>query len=136
MRTGGLVGWGHESECTHAVASSISGPYVKADEVLTPECHNPSTVRDPKSGEYLMFHIGTGGSSKQSSSFMHHASNPNGPWTPASTGTKCNNPGGKKLFICHKAHDLIYIQWIPYIHDQLPHFTPMGRSLLCATTYK
>ena len=105
MRTGGLVGWGHESECTHAVASSISGPYLKADEVLTPECHNPSTVRDPKTGEILLFHIGTGPNTKNSSSFMHHASNPSGPWTPASTGTKCNNPGMWPVFQCIEANN-------------------------------
>jgi hypothetical protein len=38
-----------------------------------------------------MFHIGNGGN-KSASSFMHHASSPNGPWTSATTGIKCNNP--------------------------------------------
>ena len=97
MRTGGLKGWGHESECTHAVSETIAGPYKKSDEVLGPECHNPSIIRDRSpgtKGNYLLFHIGNGGKNDPAngSSFMHYSASPEGPWKASPTGITCNNP--------------------------------------------
>jgi hypothetical protein len=96
---GGLRTWGSQSQCVHAIAPNVSGPYTRHDLVLGHECHNPSTLRHPKTGEWLMFHIGSGprpdgGESANSSSFLHVAKTPNGPWSPAKTSPKsCNNPG-------------------------------------------
>ena len=54
---GGLRTWGSQSQCVHATSPNISGPYARHDLVLGHECHNPSTLRHPKTGEWLMFHI-------------------------------------------------------------------------------
>lgn len=54
---GGLRTWGSHSQCVHATSPNISGPYSRHDLVLGHECHNPSTLRHPKTGEWLMFHI-------------------------------------------------------------------------------
>jgi hypothetical protein len=50
---GGLRNWGSGSQCRHAVAATIDGPYEPKDLVLGPECHNPSTLRHPKTGLYV-----------------------------------------------------------------------------------
>jgi hypothetical protein len=50
---GGLRNWGSGSQCRHAVAATIDGPYAPKDLVLGPECHNPSTLRHPKTGLYV-----------------------------------------------------------------------------------
>ena len=97
MKTGGLAGWQKNSECTHAVSDTPAGPYHKVGEALTPECHNPSIIRDrgPRNtGEYLLFHVGKGNSSAAgASSFMHHASSLDGAWKAAPTGVSpCGNP--------------------------------------------
>lgn len=91
---GGLISWGAHSQCAHATSASVEGPYTRQGLVLGHECHNPSTIRHPKTGEYLMFHIGSGPStSGPSSGFLHTASSPNGPWNPAKTKPlSCNNP--------------------------------------------
>ena len=98
---GGLLTWGSQSQCVHATSPNISGPYTRKDLVLSHECHNPSTLRHPTTGEWLMFHIGCGKprgclhapAGDDSSSFLHTAKSPNGPWTPAKTAPKsCNNP--------------------------------------------
>ena len=57
---GGLRTWGSHSQCVHATSPNISGPYSRHDLVLGHECHNPSTLRHPKTGEWLMFHIVSG----------------------------------------------------------------------------
>jgi len=91
MATGGLKKWGSQSECTHAVSKNLAGPYKKIGEAIPIWCHNPNTIKDKK-GNYLLFHIGAGNSSK-SSSFLHVASSPNGPWVPSPTSPDgCNNP--------------------------------------------
>ena len=36
---------------------SLVTKYARHDLVLGHECHNPSTLRHPKTGEWLMFHI-------------------------------------------------------------------------------
>lgn len=106
---GGLRNWGHASQCVHATADSIEGPYNRSSTVLGAECHNPSTLRHPKTGTLLMFHIGEGPSTSISdavvpagagnasttaaSGFLHTAASPDGPWTAAKTAPKsCNNP--------------------------------------------
>lgn len=55
--------------------------------------------RHPKTGEYLMFHIGSGppapaeASGPPGSGFLHTAPSPEGPWTAGPTSPKnCNNP--------------------------------------------
>eukprot|EP00039_Didymoeca_costata_P033068 m.40577 g.40577 ORF g.40577 m.40577 type:complete len:362 (+) comp9681_c0_seq1:64-1149(+) len=94
MKQGGLKGWGHFSECTHAVSTSLDGPYKKHDEAISPWCHNPAPIMDPKTGKYLLFHIGTGPKEvDDGSGFMHYSSSPTGPWTPAPVSPgSCNNP--------------------------------------------
>eukprot|EP00656_Telonema_subtile_P035558 TRINITY_DN39534_c0_g1_i1.p1 TRINITY_DN39534_c0_g1~~TRINITY_DN39534_c0_g1_i1.p1 ORF type:complete len:372 (+),score=51.01 TRINITY_DN39534_c0_g1_i1:204-1319(+) len=88
---GGLRAWGDASRCTHAVAKSIQGPYLKHDESLPAECHNPIAIREQGTGQYLLFHIGSGNGS--GSSFMHRSASPTGPWIPATVSpTACNNP--------------------------------------------
>ena len=105
---GGLRTWGSQSQCVHATSPNISGPYTRHDLVLGHECHNPSTLRHPKTGEWLMFHIGSGPKPDDTATsppretnwratsgqgFLHTAKSPNGPWTPAKTSPKsCNNP--------------------------------------------
>jgi len=92
MATGGLKGWGHYSECTHAVGASQQGPFRKVQEALPMWCHNPFTVRDPKDGTYYLFHIGSGNDTR-SADFMHYSKSPYGPWTAAATKpSSCNNP--------------------------------------------
>jgi hypothetical protein len=97
---GGLRNWGAQSQCAHATASSVEGPYTRQGLVLGHECHNPSTLRHPKTGAYLMFHIGAGpkqGSTPTTdagtSNFLHTATTAAGPWTAATTEPQsCNNP--------------------------------------------
>lgn len=88
---GGLRDWERASQCAHAIAADFQGPFVRRDLVLPAECHNPSTLRHPVFGDYLMFHIGVGNGT--SSGFLHTAKSPSGPWQPASTAPRsCNNP--------------------------------------------
>lgn len=86
METGGLVGWGSESECVHATSSSLSGPFQKQSVLVPKECHGPVVLRAPHDGEYLLFHQGDGsGSASNRSSpadFMHHSQSPSGPFVP------------------------------------------------------
>jgi len=90
---GGLRNWGGQSQCAHATSPSVEGPYDRQGLVLGHECHNPSTLRHPQTGEYLMFHIGKGNLTGTTSSFLHTAGSPNGPWTAAKTApNSCNNP--------------------------------------------
>merc|ERR1712137_109856 len=92
MKIGGLMGWGTQSECVHATASTVSGPFVEQSVLVGNECHGPVVVRDP-AGEWLMFHIGSGNGSEPSSGFMHHAKAPEGPWVPAKTSPgSCGMP--------------------------------------------
>lgn len=88
---GGLASWTQKSQCVHATSANIQGPFQRADVAVGAQCHNTAPIRDPVSGEYLIFHIGSGPSS--GSSFMHHSSSPDGPWLPAlTTPGGCNNP--------------------------------------------
>eukprot|EP01052_Picozoa_sp_SAG31_P011640 SAG31_NODE_663_length_13021_cov_9.408296_2_plen_273_part_00 len=93
---GGLRTWGSHSQCVHAVSPNVSGPYVRQNVVMGPECHNPATLRHPTTGKYLLFHIGSGPKSEHHAGgqgFMMHSATPNGPWTAATTAPKsCNNP--------------------------------------------
>ena len=52
---GGLRTWGSHSQCVHATSPNVSGPFKRHDLILGHECHNPSTLRHPKTGEWLMF---------------------------------------------------------------------------------
>lgn len=45
MRTGGLLGWGTQSECVHAAGSLVTGKFTKRDVVLTNECHGPVVIQ-------------------------------------------------------------------------------------------
>jgi hypothetical protein len=97
MQTGGLVGWGSESECVHATSPSLGGPYRKQRVLVPKECHGPVVLRAPGEGEYLMFHQGGGGDSNRSSpaDFLHHSKSPAGPWLPAATTPAALDPGGR-----------------------------------------
>ena len=157
MRTGGLVGWGSQSECVHAVSSAPGQPFIRRNLVLDNECHGPVALRDPShDGKWLLFHIGNGNSSRSSSSsssssrkknsdgttttstsdgevntgkdivathysnnmtsssFMHHASSPDGPWLPAPTDpgscgmpTAAYHPNGTLYVICGNGARLV-----------------------------
>jgi len=111
MKTGGLIGWGSQSECVHATSKSMDGPFIKSDVALSNECHGPVVIRDPN-GEWLMFHQGDAGGS--SSSFMHHSTKPTGPWTPSKTDpgscgmpTAAYHPNGTLFVICRNGHELV-----------------------------
>ena len=127
MAEGGLVGWARESQCVHAISrTGRAGPYHKADVAVGKWCHGPVLVPEPHTGEYLLFHVGSGpgqkdlaaspSSSSSSSSFMHHAKNLSGPWTPAPAGAAppggCNmpnaafHPNGTLFAICGNGHSL------------------------------
>ena len=58
MQTGGLIGWGSQSECVHATSKTIGGPFIKKEVAVPKECHGPVVLRAPKAqgGDYLMFH--------------------------------------------------------------------------------
>ena len=51
----------------HAVSPTVNGKFVKTDTVMGIECHNPSTIIDPNTGEWLLFHIGDVGGKDGSS---------------------------------------------------------------------
>jgi hypothetical protein len=124
MQTGGLVGWGSESECVHATSTTLGGPFHKQSVLVPKECHGPVVLRAPDDGEYLLFHQGDGkGSARNRSSpadFMHHSKSPAGPFvptvsTPASLdpqGRGCGMPTAafhpnKTLFVvCGNGHSL------------------------------
>merc|ERR1719174_2025986 len=104
---GGLRNWGHASQCVHAVSPRVQGPFTRQATALGQECHNPTAIRHPSTGEYLLFHIGSGGT-RNSSSFLHSAPTPRGPWAPAATAPQsCNNPApayhpnGSLFVICN-----------------------------------
>jgi hypothetical protein len=90
MAEGGLQQWGTQSECTHAVATTVSGPFNKTvqdgGEALPRWCHEPYTLREPGTGEYLLFHIGHGNDTSKNADFMHHAPSPFGACVRARLG--------------------------------------------------
>ena len=45
----------NESECVHAVSQTIGGPFAKHDVAVPDTCHNPATIRDPKTGEHIPY---------------------------------------------------------------------------------
>ena len=94
MRSGGLTGWQTESECVHATSATLSGPYTRQSLVLSNECHGPVALYDLRSKAWLLFHIGDGGLSSNTSSFLHYSyESPAGPWSPApSSPGQCNMP--------------------------------------------
>jgi hypothetical protein len=99
MFTGGLKGWGSQSECTHATATTAQGPFLKTSssadggEALPKWCHNPYTVREPSTGKFLLFHIGHSTDADPAHDFLHASTSPFGPWTAApSKPHSCNNP--------------------------------------------
>jgi hypothetical protein len=125
MKTGGLVGWGSQSECVHAVSRSSDGPFTKHDIALGSECHGPVVIRHPGPSPqpWLMFHQGSAGTTpttnSSSSAFMHHALSPNGPWTAAKTQpaagggdapcgmpTAAFHPNGTLFAVCQNGHSL------------------------------
>jgi hypothetical protein len=119
----------NESECVHAVSQTIGGPFAKHDVAVPDTCHNPATIRDPKTGDWLIFHIGYGNvigncpnpggcaghpESKLNpgNGFLHTAKTPDGPWTPLNLTHphmwgSCNNPApafhpnGSLFVICN-----------------------------------
>ena len=101
--------WDRNSQCTHAVADKIEGPYEKQGVALPVWAHSCRAFRDKQTGSWLLFHVGEGvpGNGggmvncthnashpplipqRQSrraggltSGYLHNASSPNGPWTP------------------------------------------------------
>ena len=99
MQHGGLSGWAQNSQCVHATGTSLTAPFTRAGTVVSPWCHGPVALRDPKDGEWLLFHVGSGpgpsgAAAANSSGFMHHAPSPDGPWVPHAGPTPggCNMP--------------------------------------------
>jgi hypothetical protein len=45
MKTGGLIGWGSQSECVHATGSLSTGRFTKRNLVLPNECHGPVLIQ-------------------------------------------------------------------------------------------
>ena len=56
----GLFYWDRNSQCTHAVADSIEGPYEKQDTALPVWAHSCRAFRDRETGTWLLFHVGEG----------------------------------------------------------------------------
>jgi hypothetical protein len=114
----GLFYWDRNSQCTHAVADTPVGPFVKHDVALPAWAHSCRAFRDRHTGSWLLFHVGTGtpgngggvvncsansshppsasGGDDQrpavTSGYLHNASNPYGPWTPVSGRRRCAYP--------------------------------------------
>ena len=128
MKSGGLVGWGSESECVHATSSQRSGPYVKQSVMLGNECHGTVVISDPHTKNYLLFHQGIGSAANKTSrtqpgNFMHHSKTPRGPWIPAVTTpspvivgkgrgqcgmpTAAFHPNGSLFVVCGNGHQLV-----------------------------
>ena len=107
-----LQDWLNQSRVVHSISSSAQGPYFLHDIALGPRNqsnwdgvtqHNPAIVRDPASGTYLLYYMGStihtandGGAAPPCPSPVQTACNqriglatsndPNGPWT------QCGNP--------------------------------------------
>ena len=99
MKTGGLVSWKTQSECTHARADDPAGPFTFHDVAVPAECHGPVVVMDPHSAELLMFHQGNSG-------WLHHSKSTAGPWLSAHGPKNCwmptaaFHPNGTLYVIC------------------------------------
>jgi hypothetical protein len=116
--------WTSNSQCLHATAATIDGPFIEQDVAVGVWCHNPQVVMDTSgpSPTYWLFHIGegNGGSpkhcntseammlpggeqavgAKAAGSTLHMATSPSGPWVPVGTGPNggsCNNPAPWRL---------------------------------------
>mgnify|MGYP002847277969 CR=1 FL=1 len=101
--------WDRNSQCTHAVADKIEGPYEKQGVALPVWAHSCRAFRDKQTGSWLLFHVGEGvpgngggmvncthnashpplipqrrsrRAGGLTSGYLHNASSPNGPWTP------------------------------------------------------
>jgi len=131
MKEGGLIGWGSQSECVHAVSDAPHGPFRRQDVALPNECHGPVVIPDRQSGSFLMFHQGSGGNS--TSSFLHHSKSLNGPWVasltdPGSCGmpTAAFHPNGTLFVVCGNGHQLVSAQhgWRGQWTSILPLQTP------------
>eukprot|EP01052_Picozoa_sp_SAG31_P019788 SAG31_NODE_1459_length_8254_cov_4.297854_8_plen_519_part_00 len=94
----GLANWEDQSRCVHATAPSMDGPFVKLGDAMEAECHNPQVIRDPISGDYLLFHIGHPKRDEENSigahSWLARSHAPGGPYVPLNTSLigGCNNP--------------------------------------------
>lgn len=57
-----LNAWGSNSRCSHAVSSSIEGPYVYVAPAVDVWCHNPQVIATQNASGplYVLFHIGSG----------------------------------------------------------------------------
>jgi len=123
----GLIGWGTNSACVHAVSNDLRAPFARRDVVLGAECHGPVVIRDPSDGAWLLFHQGSGpagvnvngstssSSSSSSSSFMSHAPSPDGPWAEAAAArpgpcgmpTAAFHPNGTLFMVCENGAFLV-----------------------------
>lgn len=107
----GLANWGHQSSCVHATAPSAQGPFTRTGVAMPQECHNPQVIRERVSGDYLLFHIGGGGSKSAVGihSWVARSDRAEGPFSPLNTsGIGCNNPApayhpnGTLFVICNE----------------------------------
>lgn len=54
-----LSSWTTASSIVHATATSVEGPYKYDEMIIQPWAHNAIVQKDPLTGQYLVFHIGT-----------------------------------------------------------------------------
>jgi hypothetical protein len=56
----GVLSWETNSQIVRGIASTPLGPFVRQGVAIAAESHNAEARRDPKSGEWLLLHIGDG----------------------------------------------------------------------------
>lgn len=107
-----LSEWGLNSQVSHAVSSKPTGPYAFKDVAVPVWAHNPQALLSSKDGKplFVIFHIGSGTTTKApkncthygwqpqkpadpAGSTLHVATSPDGPWQPVTPSPpSCNNP--------------------------------------------
>eukprot|EP00729_Bicosta_minor_P002782 gene2782-29663_t len=99
---GGLIGWGSHSECIHATADVVSGPFTKQDVVLHSECHGPVVIRDPKGDKHHELYSGHA----YSTDGLHwtFSTNDNAPFT----GTVLFDDATSKTFATRERPQMIF----------------------------
>ena len=106
MKVGGLREWQTQSECVHAHSDAPGGPFSFIDISVKSECHGPTVVEDPATGELLMFHQGDSG-------WLHHAKSASGPWHSALGPQDCGmpsaafHPNGTLYVVCGNGERIV-----------------------------
>jgi len=97
----GINAWTENSRLVHAVSPSPLGPFMRRDVTFPVFSHEATAVRDPRTGEYVLFftaHIpsgravcnctdgsttdkGCGGTDEEGATYVSWAKHPEGPWS-------------------------------------------------------